>query len=201
MAINLSITRIVMVTMASVLIATGAFAQQQNTNIRGMVSAFDGKTIAIKTNDGRNLSVSLPETVAVAATKAFTLADVKPGMKLGVTTVKGPNGAVMAIDVRPIPATANEGLSSYDLAPESTMTNATLEATAVGTNGQELTLNYKTGTVKALVTPSTAMSASTPGERTDIKPGETIFVSARREGDALVAVRVQVSKDGVKPTQ
>jgi hypothetical protein len=178
-----------------------ALAQQQNTNIRGTISAFDGKTIAVRTLDGRDLSVNLPETVAVAATRPFTLADIKPGMKLGVTTVRGPNGAVMAIDVRPIPATANEGLSAYDLAPEATMTNATLEGTAESTTGQELILNYKTGTVKALITPSTAMSASTPGDRSDLKPGETIFIAARREGDAFTAVRVQVSKNGVKPTQ
>lgn len=46
------------------------------------------------------------------------------------------------------------------------------------------------------------MSPAIPGNRTDIKPGETIFVAARREADGkLVAVRVQVSTNGVKPTQ
>ena len=64
-----------------------------------------------------------------------------------------------------------------------------------------MTLNYNTGTVKALITPSTAMSQSTPGERSDIKAGETIFIAARKEGDKLVATRLQVSKNGVKPTQ
>ncbi len=188
---------------ATALLATAAVAQQPNpnTNYRGAVTSFDGKVIGVKTNDGRDVSINLPENVAVNATKAFTMADVQPGMKLGVTTVKGPNGAIMAIDVRPIPATANEGLSPYDLAPESTMTNATVEATAVSATGSELTLNYKTGTVKAIVTPSTAMSAAVPGDRSDIKPGETIFVAARKEGDQLIAARVQVSKNGVKPTQ
>ena len=188
--------------MAAALFSAGAMAQQApNTNIRGVIDSFDGKVIAVKTNDGRAVSVDLPENVAVSATKAFTVADIKPGMKLGVTTVKGPNGAIMAIDVRPISATANVGLSAYDLAPESTMTNAILEGTAAGATGQELTLNYNTGTVKALITPSTAMSQSTPGERSDIKAGETIFIAARKEGDKLVATRLQVSKNGVKPTQ
>jgi hypothetical protein len=194
---------LIMAAAVSALLGTAAFAQapNPNTNYRGTVTSFDGKVIGVKTNDGRDLSINLPETVAVNATKAFTMADVKPGMKLGVTTVKGPNGAVMAIDVRPIPATANEGLSPYDLAPESTMTNGVVEATAVSATSSELTINYKTGTVKALVTPSTAMSAAVPGERSDIKPGETIFVAARKEGDQLIAARVQVSKNGVKPTQ
>lgn len=193
----------IMAAAVSALLGTAAFAQapNPNTNYRGTVTSFDGKVIGVKTNDGRDVSINLPENVAVNATKAFTMADVKPGMKLGVTTVKGPNGAVMAIDVRPIPATANEGLSPYDLAPESTMTNGVVEATAVSATSSELTINYKTGTVKALVTPSTAMSAAVPGERSDIKPGETIFVAARKEGDQLIAARVQVSKNGVKPTQ
>jgi hypothetical protein len=53
-----------------------------------------------------------------------------------------------------------------------------------------------------LVPPGTPMSQSIPGSRTDIKPGETIFIAARREADGtLTATRVQVSTNGVKPTQ
>lgn len=178
----------------------GAMAQQ-NTNIRGTITNFDGKSIAIATNDARNLTVELPEGVNVNATKAFTMADIKPGMMLGVTTVKRPDGATIAIDVRPIPATANAGLSKYDLAPEATMTNAALEAAVASADGQELTLNYKSGAVKVLVPPGTPMSQSTPGSRSDIKAGETIFAVARDDGGKLTAVRLQVSKDGVKPTQ
>lgn len=175
---------------------------QQNTNIRGTVTAFDGKVISVKTRAGADVQVDLPETVNVAATKAITLADIKPGTVLGVTTVKRADGATVAIDIRPIPPTANQGLSPYDLQPGSTMTNAALEGTLESSGGQELTLNYKSGTVKVLVPPGTPMSQSVPGSRADIKPGETIFVAARPgEGGRLAAVRVQVSKDGAKPTQ
>ena len=173
---------------------------QQIVNIRGVVSGFDGMTIQIKANDGKALKVELPEGVAVAATKAFTLADIKPGMTLGVTTVVR-DDKVVAIDVRPIPATVRPGLSPYDLQPKSTMTNAVLEASAKSANGEELTLDYKSGTVKVLVPPGTPMSQAIPGMREDIKAGETIYVVARDDGGKLTAVRVQVSKDGVKPTQ
>lgn len=182
--------------------STAAFAQQQNTNIRGVVSGFDGKVIAIKTTAGQDVSVELPDAVAVAITKSFTMADVKQGMKLGVTTIKRADGATVAIDVRPIPPAAAEGLSNYDLQPQSTMTNAILEATAQSSGVDEITLNYKTGTVKVLVPPGTPMSQAAPGAKTDIKAGETIFVAARKGDDGkFTAVRVQVSKDGVKPTQ
>lgn len=181
---------------------SGASAQTQSMNVRGTITAFDGKMLTVQARDGRSLAIDVPEALNVNITRPFTLADVKPGMVLGVTTVKKPDGTIVAIDVRPIPATANQGLSPHDLAPDSTMTNATLEGAVQVANGNELTLNYKTGTVKALVVPETAMSQAAPGARTDLKPGETVFVATRVEaGDKLTAARIQVSKDGVKPTQ
>ena len=191
---------------AALAVAVGGFsaamAQTQTMNVRGTITAFDGKMLAVQARDGRSLSIEVPEALNVNITKPFTMADVKPGMVLGVTTIKKPDGTIVAIDVRPIPATANQGLSPHDLQPESTMTNATLEGAVQVSNGNELTLNYKSGTVKALVLPETAMSQAAPGARSDLKPGETVFVATRVEaGDKLTAARIQVSKDGVKPTQ
>lgn len=182
--------------------ATQAAAQQQNVNIRGTISSFDGARLTIVAREGRVVTVAVPETVNVAATKAITIADLAPGTKLGVTTVQR-GDQLIAIDVRPIPPQANSGLSAYDLQPQSTMTNAVLEGTMQGAaGGSELTLNYGSGTARVLVPPGTPMSQAIPGARSDLKVGETVFVSARRDGeDTFTAVRLQVSKDGVKPTQ
>lgn len=183
--------------------STSAIAQAPpSVNIRGIVSSFDGRMIRVEARGVGPLEVELPDTVNVAGTQAFSLADVKPGMVLGVTTVKRADGQTVATDVRPIPATAPLGLTPFDLAAGATMTNATLEGQAVLANGSELVLNYKSGTVKVLVPPGTPMSRSAPGSRADIKPGETIFIVARiGEGDKLIAARVQVSTMGIKPTQ
>ena len=189
--------------LGAVAFSTALAAQaQQSVNIRGTVTAFDGKLISVNSRDGGPVQVELPENVNVSATARFTLADVKPGMTLGVTTVKRADGQLIAIDVRPIPPAAPLGLSPFDLQPGSTMTNALMEGAAVSAGGNELTLNYKTGSVKVLVPDGTPMSRAVPGDRADIKPGETIFVFARMvEGNKLVAARVQVSKNGLKPTQ
>jgi hypothetical protein len=182
--------------------SAGAFAQAQTVNLRGVLASVDTASLAVSTNDGASVAVDLPEALNVATTRPFTLADIKPGMPLGVTTIVRADGAIVAIDIRPIPATAPVGLSPYDLQPQSTMTNAVLEASAVSANGPELTLNYKTGTVTVLVTPQTTMSQSAPGTRADLKVGEAVYVAARKgEGGRFTAVRVQVGKDGLKPTQ
>ncbi len=178
-----------------------ALAQQKVVNIRGTVTAFDGKIISVNSREGGAVQVELPDNVNVAGTKAITLADIKPGMPLGVTTIKRADGEIVAIDVRPIPPTAPQGLTPYDLQPGSTMTNAVLEGQVQSAGSAELTLNYKTGMVKVLVPAGTPMSANIPGSRSDIKPGETVSISARVGADGkLVAARIQVSTGGVKPT-
>ena len=181
--------------------AATAWAQQAS-NIRGSVTAFDGRTIAVATREGAAVEVTLPESVNVSGTQAITLADLQPGTVLGVTTVMRADGQRVAIDVRPIPPTARLGLSPFDLRPESTMTNASLEGQVVSSIGTELILNHGDGNVKVLVPAGTPMSRAIPGTRADIKPGETIFIAARRDAEGkLTAVRVQVSTNGVKPTQ
>ena len=146
--------------------------------------------------------VLLPENVNVSGTKAITLADIAPGTTLGVTTVRRADGSTVAIDIRPIPPAAALGLSPFDLAPGATMTNAMLEGQAVSASGSELVLNYKTGTVRVQVPPGTPMSQAIPGKRADIQPGETVFIAATiGADDRITAVRVQVSTNGVKPTQ
>lgn len=180
-----------------------ATALAQNVNVRGTVTAFDGQLISVKARDGKDVQVALPDNAPVAITKPLQLSDLKPGQTVGVTTIKrASDGVLVAIDVRPIPPTAPQGLTPFDLQPGSTMTNAALEGSVQSAGGHELTLNYKTGTVRVLVPEGTPMSQSAPGARSDIKPGETIFIVARPAADGkLTAVRTQVSKDGVKPTQ
>ena len=90
--------------MAGALLATPAFAQ--NLNIRGTIASFESSTLQIDSFDGRRVAVDVPADLRVATTKPFSLSEVKPGMKLGVTTVKAPDGRTIAIDVRPISATA-----------------------------------------------------------------------------------------------
>jgi hypothetical protein len=177
-------------------------AEAQQVNIRGVILSAEGGALSVRTREGETVAIDVPKEARIATTRPFTLADIKPGMTLGVTTVKRADGATVAIDVRPIPATAGLGLSPFDLQPESTMTNAVMDGAVASADGQELTLNYKTGSVKVLVPPGTPMSQSAPGEAADLKPGETLFAVARpAEGGKLTALRVQVSKDGVKPTQ
>lgn len=173
-----------------------------NVNVRGTITGFDGKVLTVRDRDGKNVRVDVPDNVTPAVAKPFTMAEIKPGMMLAVTTVKRADGVNVALDVRPLPATANPNSFEYDLRPGSLMNNANLDAMVATANGQELTLNYKTGTIKALITPETSMTQNGTGARDDLKAGETVFAVVRPEGgDKFTLVRIIVSKDGVKPGQ
>jgi hypothetical protein len=105
-----------------------------------------------------------------------------------------------ALEVHAIPPQAKPGHFPWDLQPGSTMTNANLDGIAQASAGNEITLNYQGGSQKVLVPPGTPIVAFDPGSRADLKPGEYIWTNARQEGDGkIVAERLNVSKDGVRP--
>jgi hypothetical protein len=174
----------------------------QNINWRGTIASYDGKVLGITLRDGQSALIDLPENLPISATERFSMEDVKPGMVLGVTTINRADGAKVAIDVRPISPTAPQGLSAYDLQPQSTMTNAVLEAAVLSSDTNEFVLNYKTGSVKVLVPKGTPMSRAVPGSRADLVLGQSVYVASRRnDANGYTAVRIQVGKNGVHPTQ
>jgi len=137
----------------------------------------------------------------VSTTKKGSAADFKPGAYVGVTSVKGPDGRLVARRIHALGPQVPQMHARWDSIPDSMMTNATLESTAQVGAGTELVLKNKDGEQKILVTPQTEYYTFAPGTHADLKPGEWIFTSAAQKGDKLVVQRITVSKDGVRPPQ
>lgn len=194
-------TRIACALLACLALAATAGAQT-NVRIRGTITAVDASSMAVKSRDGRDLKLALPESATVATAKSVRFDEIKDGDFLGATTKPGPNGTEVAIELHYLPPTANAGQSAWDLEPNSKMTNAIVQAKVVGTGNHEITVQYPGGTQKIMVPNGIPIVRSAPGTRADLKAGEYVFVSAQAAGDgALTALRVQVSKDGVRPPQ
>jgi hypothetical protein len=174
---------------------------QAPTRVRGTITALDGDVLSLKSRAGQDVKIHLISDAQVVTTKKATMADFKPGSYVGVTSVKGPDGRLVAKRVHALGTQVPAGHMPWDSMPDSLMTNATMENSAQVSGGSELTLKYKDGEQKILVTPETEFFTFVPGSRADLKPGETIFTGARNEGGKLVAQRISVSKDGVNPPQ
>ena len=182
-------------------LVSSAVLAQTNVRIRGTISEVNNDVLVVKSRDGRTIQLHLAPDVQVATAKKSTLAEMGPNAYVGVTSVKGPDGRLVAKEVHSLgPQVPSGHITQWDGAPNSMMTNANIASNAQASGGNELTLKYKDGEQKVLVTPDTEVVTFVPGTRADLKPGETIFSGARVEGDGkFMTGRVAVSKDGVKP--
>jgi len=183
-------------------VATAA-AQSPPTRLRGSIAAIDGKTATIATREGSNVKVNLADNWAVMLVSPVSMADIKENSFVGIASLKGPDGALNALEVLVFPEAArgsNEGHYPWDLQPESMMTNATVATVAKASDGQTLTLKYKDGTQTIKVKPGTPIVTFAPGDRADAKVGAKIFLGATKAADgSLTAARLLVGKDGLTP--
>ena len=104
----------------------------------------------------------------------------------------------MEIFVFPPGVKAGEGHYAWDLLPQGTMTNATVAETVQGMSGQNLRLTYQGGEQTILVPADAVITTAAAAEKSEIKPGAIVFISAQRQADgSLTASRVTVNKAGV----
>jgi len=170
--------------------------------VRGTVTALEGDTLSVKARDGKDLKLKLGDKLTVAGAKAITLADLKPGDYVGTTTTRDTQGRLVAREVHTIARTVPEGHGPWDLEPGSSMTNANIAKTVRSTSGHELTLEYKGGSQTVLVPDGVPVVTTVPADRSLLVPGAYVFISAQAAPDgSLTALRIQATRDGVKPPQ
>jgi len=183
-------------------LVTAAALAQTNVRVRGTITSLNGDVLMVKSRDGRDITLNLTPDAQVVTTRKVSADEFKPGSYVGVTSVKGPDGRLVAKRVHALGPQVPQMHGAWDSMPNSFMTNANIESSAKVSGGNELTLKNKDGEQKILVTPETEYFNFTPGSRDDLKPGATIFSGARVGDDGkFVAQRVAVSKDGVNPPQ
>jgi hypothetical protein len=173
------------------------------SRLRGSIAAIDDKTATIATREGTSVPVKLADNWSVMLVSPMTMADIKENSFVGIASLKGPDGALNALEVLVFPEAArgsNEGHYPWDLQPESMMTNATVASVASANDGQTLTLKYKDGTQSIKVKPGTPIVTFAPGDRADAKVGAKVFLGAAKAVDgSLTANRLLVGKDGLTP--
>lgn len=184
------------------LVAQFALAQTTTQRIRGTVTALDGNVLSVKTREGQDIKITLPDNVAVAAARAVKLADFKPDAYLGVTARINAAGALVASEVHTLGPAVPSGHTPWDSAPGDTMTNANLAKVVKTAAGNELTMEFKGGSKQILVPDGTPIVDFVLADKSLLVPGATIFTGAQVSADGKIsAARIAVSKDGVKPPQ
>lgn len=189
-----------------VLIWTGAVAAQQSppVRVRGEVVKVDGNQLFVRTREGGDLTINVPDNLAVTGIVRIGLDDVKPGSYIGISAMPDPDGSQNALHIHIFPEAMRgvaEGHGAWDVRPGATMTNATVDqVTAVGA-ARTLMVKYKDGEKRIVVPASVPIVTYVPGTRDELKPGAKIFIiAAQRQPDGSVnAARISVGRDGLTP--
>jgi len=183
--------------------APPANAQEPPVRVRGTIERVDGDVYVVKARGGAELKVKLAENAMVVALIKASLADIKQGSYVGVSGMPQPDGSQKALEVHIFPETmrgVGDGHRGHDLQPSSTMTNGNVEQTTAARDGQMLTLKYKDGEKKIVVPTDAPIVVYVPGEKSELKPGASIFIAAavKQPDGTLQAARVNVGR-GVAP--
>ena len=177
---------------------------QDTVRVRGTVESIDGPMFVVKNRDGAELKLTMTDNPLFVAIVKSTMADIKPGMFVGSTGMTQEDGSQKAIEVHIFPESmrgTGEGHYDWDLKPQTKMTNANVEQTVAGVDGQMLSVKYKGGEKKLLVTPETVVVTYVVGDRNDLKPGTKIFVAAAKKqpDGTLLTPRITYGRNGEGP--
>src|ERR1700712_2989370 len=178
--------------LVSICVALPASAQE-TVRIRGTVERIDGPVYVVKNRDGAEVKLTLTDNPLFVVIVPSKMSDIKQGMFVGSAGMMQDNGVQKAIEVHIFPESmrgTGEGHYDWDLLPKSKMTNANVEQAVTGVDGQTLSVKYKDGEKKLLVTPETVVVTYETGKREEIQPGTKIFVAAaKKQADGTVQRR------------
>lgn len=170
--------------------------------LRGTILSVQGDLISARGEDGANLKIALQPATRIAAIVPASLAAIKPGTFVGVTSMPGDGAERLALEVHIFPEAlrgTGEGERAWDKGPGSRMTNATVAAVA-GVEGQDLTLKFHGGETKIKVTPRTKIVSLVVSDRHDLKPGNHFVAFVLLDGKGVYEPRaISVGRDGLAP--
>lgn len=181
-----------------------AIAQEPPVRVRGTIDRLEGDVYIVKVRGSGELKVHLAQNAMVVAIIKELLADIKQGSYVGVAGIPQADGSQKALEVHIFPEAmrgTGEGHRGWDLQASSTMTNGNVEQTTASSDGQVLTLKYKDGEKKIVVPAGTPIVGYSPGDKSELKAGASIFIAAatKQPDGSLLAPRVNVGRDIAPP--
>ncbi|MGH7192812.1 MAG: hypothetical protein ACREJM_04660 [Candidatus Saccharimonadales bacterium] len=181
-------------TLGLVFSVSGAWAQQPQ-HIRGEIEKVDGAMLSVKTNDGALLNVKVADDARVAALDKASLADIKNDSFIGVAGMRQADGSIVAFSVH-IFLPAQRGKvpdrhGPWDARPGSTMTNAYVGSMVKSKVGETVTVKYKDGEKKIVITQQTVIAAVAKGNKSELKVGTHVIIFAwKKQPDSSVLAKV-----------
>jgi hypothetical protein len=193
------------ITLAGALLAAScvvASAQPAPTvRVKGTIEKVDGNVLTLKTAAGEE-KLTLTGNAQVVAVLKASMADIKENTFLGSAAMPQPDGSQKALEVHIFPEAmrgTGEGHRPWTR-PNTTMTNATVDTTVSGVDGQNIMVKYKDGEKKIVIGPDAVIRQYVAGDKSELKPGAHVGINATKQPDgSLQTARVNVGRGDVIP--
>jgi hypothetical protein len=188
--------------MATAFTVTVASAQQpQVVPVIGQIQGTDANLLVVKTQAGEQ-KVALANNVVVWGLEKASVSDIPKGAFIGVGATPQADGSQKAIRVI-IFAEAMRGTGEGHrpwTRPNTTMTNATVDTTVSGVDGQNIMVKYKDGEKKIIIGPDAVIRKYVAGDKAELKAGAHVGINANKQPDgSLQTARVNVGRGDVIP--
>ncbi|MES2510659.1 MAG: hypothetical protein V4625_12065 [Pseudomonadota bacterium] len=170
--------------------------------IRGNIVSVTATNMVVKARNGEVVDLLMADNMRISEVYPIKLEDIKPGSYIGTAAMPQADGTQKAIAVSVFPEAARgtaEGHGPFDLLPESTMTNATVDDVATMANtaaGRTLKLKYKGGEKTVIVPADAPVVTSRPGDKTLLVPGASVSVFAQEVAGKPTILRMNAGKSG-----
>ena len=193
----------------AITVTTVAAQQPQTQRVRGTIEKVEGNTLLVKSSSGAPVTLMLADNAVIVGVLKATVADIKEGSYIGSGAMPQPDGTQKAVEVH-IFAESQRGTGDghrpdWDGSPYGagigTMTNGAVGQAVSSVDGPVITVKYKDGEKKIVVTPSASIVRYEVGDRGEIKPGAAINVAAatKKPDGTFTAARVNVGRNGLVP--
>ena len=193
---------VLLVNAAGAQTAAPASPASPTVRVRGNIVSVSATNLIVKARSGEVVDLLLANNMRISEVYPIKLEDIKPGSYIGTAAMPQADGTQKAIAVSVFPEAARgtaEGHGPYDLLPQSTMTNATVDDVATMPNtaaGRTLKLTYKGGEKIVMVPTDAPVVTSRPGDKSLLVPDASVSLIAQEVSGKPTIIRINVGKDG-----
>jgi hypothetical protein len=188
---------------AALTVSTASAQAPQTQRVRGTIEKVDGNKLQIKAASGE-VTLTLTDNALIVGVEKASVADIKTGSYIGSGAVPQPDGSQKAVEVHIFAESqrgTGDGHRAWDGAPNGTMTNGAVGQTVSGVDGPVITVKYKDGEKKIIVTPNVPIVRYEIGDKSELKAGAAVNIAAatKKPDGTFSAARINVGRNGVVP--
>ena len=195
----MSTMRILTVAAFATVFAVSTASAQQTQRVSGTIDKVEGSTLYIKSASGP-LTLKLADNALIVGVAKASVADIKEGSYIGSGAIPQPDGTQKAVEVHifheSMRGTGDGHRPGWPGVPNGTMTNGAVGQSVSGVDGPVVTVKYKDGEKKIIVTPQVPIVRYEIGDKSELKPGAPIDVAAatKKPDGTFTAARVNVRR-------